>query len=112
LEHVPALKEMKQAIQDKVLNARGFLGYPVLQAVDIVIHKADTIDKEMDKKWVEYEKVQVDAMEEARDGQGRAFPDEGVFLDDEVVIDIECEIYVGLCILRRTHHMILQNWAV
>jgi len=43
LERVPTFKEMQQEIQDKDLNTYGFLGYPVLQAADIVIYKADFV---------------------------------------------------------------------
>jgi tryptophanyl-tRNA synthetase len=43
LERVPTFKEMQQEIQDRDLNTYGFLGYPVLQAADIVIYKADFV---------------------------------------------------------------------
>ena len=43
LERVPTFKEMQQELQDKDLNTYGFLGYPVLQAADIVIYKADFV---------------------------------------------------------------------
>ena len=43
LERVPTYKEMQQEIQDRDLNTYGFLGYPVLQAADIVIYKADFV---------------------------------------------------------------------
>jgi tryptophanyl-tRNA synthetase len=43
LERVPTFKEMQQEIQDKDLNTYGFLGYPVLQAADIIIYKADYV---------------------------------------------------------------------
>lgn len=43
LERVPTFKEMQQEIQDKDLNTYGFLGYPVLQAADIVIYKANFV---------------------------------------------------------------------
>jgi tryptophanyl-tRNA synthetase len=43
LERVPTFKEMQQGIQDKDLNTYGFLGYPVLQAADIVIYKANFV---------------------------------------------------------------------
>jgi tryptophanyl-tRNA synthetase len=43
LERVPTYKEMQQELQDKDLNTYGFLGYPVLQAADIVIYKADFV---------------------------------------------------------------------
>ena len=43
LERVPTYKEMQQELQDKDLTTYGFLGYPVLQAADIVIYKADFV---------------------------------------------------------------------
>jgi tryptophanyl-tRNA synthetase len=43
LERVPTFKEMQQEVQDKDLNTYGFLGYPVLQAADVVIYKADFV---------------------------------------------------------------------
>ncbi len=39
LERVPSYKEMKTQLK-KDLNTYGFLGYPVLQAADIIIYKA------------------------------------------------------------------------
>lgn len=43
LERVPTFKEMQQEVGDKDLNTYGFLGYPVLQANDIVMYKADFV---------------------------------------------------------------------
>jgi tryptophanyl-tRNA synthetase len=43
LERVPTFKEMQQEIQDRDLNTYGFLGYPVLQAADVVIYKANFV---------------------------------------------------------------------
>ncbi len=43
LERVPTFKEQQQELADKDLNTYGFLGYPVLQAADIVIYKADCV---------------------------------------------------------------------
>jgi tryptophanyl-tRNA synthetase len=43
LERVPTFKEMQQELADKDLNTYGFLGYPVLQANDIVMYKADFV---------------------------------------------------------------------
>ncbi len=40
LERVPTYKEKMDQIQDKDMNTYGFLGYPVLQAADILIYKA------------------------------------------------------------------------
>jgi tryptophanyl-tRNA synthetase len=43
LERVPTYKEQQQNLKDKDLNTYGFLGYPVLQAADILIYKADFV---------------------------------------------------------------------
>jgi len=43
LERVPTYKEQRENIKDKDLGTYGFLGYPVLQAADILIYKADFV---------------------------------------------------------------------
>src|SRR5436305_193663 len=43
LERVPTYKEQRENITDKDLGTYGFLGYPVLQAADILIYKADCV---------------------------------------------------------------------
>ncbi len=43
LERVPTYKEQRENITDKDLNTYGFLGYPVLQAADILIYKGDFV---------------------------------------------------------------------
>jgi tryptophanyl-tRNA synthetase len=43
LERVPTYKEQQQNIKDKDLGTYGFLGYPVLQAADILAYKADIV---------------------------------------------------------------------
>lgn len=43
LERVPTYKEARQQIKDKDLNNYAFLGYPVLQAADILIYKGDYV---------------------------------------------------------------------
>src|SRR5438874_3493334 len=43
LERVPTYKEQRENIKDKDLATYGFLGYPVLQAADIVIYKANYV---------------------------------------------------------------------
>jgi tryptophanyl-tRNA synthetase len=43
LERCPTYKEQRQEIKDKDLNTFGFLGYPVLQAADILVYRADTV---------------------------------------------------------------------
>jgi len=40
LERVPTYKEQQQQIRDRDLATYGFLGYPVLQAADILIYRA------------------------------------------------------------------------
>lgn len=43
LERVPTYKEKQQEIQGKDLSTYGFLGYPVLQAADIILYKAECV---------------------------------------------------------------------
>jgi tryptophanyl-tRNA synthetase len=43
LERVPTYKEQRDNIKDKDLGTYGFLGYPLLQAADILIYKADCV---------------------------------------------------------------------
>ncbi|HXZ18917.1 MAG TPA: tryptophan--tRNA ligase [Candidatus Acidoferrales bacterium] len=43
LERVPTYKEQIENIKDKNLHTYGFLGYPVLQAADIVMYDADLV---------------------------------------------------------------------
>ncbi|MGH9433519.1 MAG: tryptophan--tRNA ligase [Terriglobia bacterium] len=43
LERVPTYKEQLQNIHDRDLHTYGFLGYPVLQAADILIYKANGV---------------------------------------------------------------------
>ena len=40
LERVPTYKEQLQQIENKDLSTYGFLGYPVLQTVDIIVYRA------------------------------------------------------------------------
>ena len=41
LERVPSYKEQLENIKDRDLHTYGFLGYPLLQAADILMYKAD-----------------------------------------------------------------------
>ena len=41
LERVPTYKEQRENIKEKDLGTYGFLGYPLLQAADILVYKAD-----------------------------------------------------------------------
>jgi tryptophanyl-tRNA synthetase len=43
LERVPTYKEQRENIAEKDLGTYGFLGYPVLQAADILIYKAEVV---------------------------------------------------------------------
>jgi tryptophanyl-tRNA synthetase len=43
LERVPTYKEQQQNITEKDLTTYGFLGYPVLQAADILMYKGDFV---------------------------------------------------------------------
>ncbi len=43
VERVPTFKEQLQELAEKDLNTYGFLGYPVLQAADIVVYRADCV---------------------------------------------------------------------
>jgi tryptophanyl-tRNA synthetase len=43
LERVPTYKEQRENIAEKDLSTYGFLGYPVLQAADILMYKGDFV---------------------------------------------------------------------
>ncbi len=43
LERVPTYKEQRENITEKDLGTYGFLGYPVLQAADILMYQADCV---------------------------------------------------------------------
>lgn len=43
LERVPTYKEQLENIKDHDINTYGFLGYPLLQAADILMYKADAV---------------------------------------------------------------------
>lgn len=43
VERVPTFKEQVEALREKEVYTYGFLGYPVLQAADICLYKADTV---------------------------------------------------------------------
>ncbi len=43
LERCPTFKEQVQQLKDKEINTYGFLGYPVLQAADILLYKASAV---------------------------------------------------------------------
>jgi len=49
LERVPTYKEKMEQILDKDMNTYGFLGYPVLQAADILIYKAHFVPVGVDQ---------------------------------------------------------------
>lgn len=43
LERVPSYKEQQEELRDRDLNTYGFLGYPLLQAADILMYKANAV---------------------------------------------------------------------
>jgi tryptophanyl-tRNA synthetase len=43
LERVPSFKEQQEQLQGKEISTHGFLGYPVLQAADILMVRADGV---------------------------------------------------------------------
>lgn len=43
LERVPTYKDQKEALSEKDLNTYGFLGYPLLQAADVLLYDADAV---------------------------------------------------------------------
>ena len=43
LERVPTYKEQQQKLNDRDLSTYGFLGYPVLQAADVLIYRAGKV---------------------------------------------------------------------
>jgi tryptophanyl-tRNA synthetase len=49
LERVPTYKEKMDQIQDRDMYTYGFLGYPVLQAADILIYKANFVPVGIDQ---------------------------------------------------------------
>ena len=49
LERNPTYKEMKTELADKDLSTFGFLGYPVLQAADIIMYKASGVPVGVDQ---------------------------------------------------------------
>ncbi len=49
LERVPTYKEKMENVQDRDLYTYGFLGYPVLQAADILIYQADYVPVGVDQ---------------------------------------------------------------
>jgi tryptophanyl-tRNA synthetase len=43
LERVPSYKEQQEQLREKELNTYGFLGYPLLQAADILAYRANVV---------------------------------------------------------------------
>ena len=43
LERVPTYKDQQEKLKDKDLSTYGFLGYPLLQAADVLIYRATTV---------------------------------------------------------------------
>ena len=50
LERVPTYKEQIEQLTEKDLNTYGFLGYPLLQAADILVYRADVVPVGEDQK--------------------------------------------------------------
>jgi len=49
LERTPTYKEQREQLTDRDLSTFGFLGYPVLQAADILMYKADAVPVGIDQ---------------------------------------------------------------
>ncbi|MEI7590009.1 MAG: tryptophan--tRNA ligase [Deltaproteobacteria bacterium] len=49
LERNPTYKEMKEELTNKDISTFGFLGYPVLQAADIILYKANRVPVGVDQ---------------------------------------------------------------
>ena len=49
LERNPTYKEQQQELKEKDIHTHGFLGYPVLQAADIIIYKASKVPVGIDQ---------------------------------------------------------------
>ena len=49
LERCPTYKEQQQEMPDKDLSSIGFLGYPLLQAADILLYKAQAVPVGVDQ---------------------------------------------------------------
>jgi tryptophanyl-tRNA synthetase len=49
LERVPSYKEKMEQVKDRNMHTYGFLGYPVLQAADIIIYKAHYVPVGIDQ---------------------------------------------------------------
>jgi tryptophanyl-tRNA synthetase len=49
LERTPSYKEQREQLQDRDLSTYGFLGYPVLQAADILMYRADGVPVGIDQ---------------------------------------------------------------
>jgi tryptophanyl-tRNA synthetase len=49
LERNPTYKEQREQLQDRDLSTYGFLGYPVLQAADVLMYKAEAVPVGVDQ---------------------------------------------------------------
>jgi len=49
LERTPTYKEQREQLQDRDLSTYGFLGYPLLQAADILLYRADGVPVGIDQ---------------------------------------------------------------
>jgi tryptophanyl-tRNA synthetase len=82
LERVPSFKEQQQQMPDKDLHMYGFLGYPLLQAADILIYRAHFVPVGEDQSsHVELTREVARRFNNLYAGQGKpVFPEPDVLL--------------------------------
>lgn len=82
LERVPSFKEQQQQMPDKDLHMYGFLGYPLLQAADILIYRAHFVPVGEDQSsHVELTREVARRFNNLYTGQGKpVFPEPDVLL--------------------------------
>jgi len=78
LERVPSYKEQLANIKDRDLTTYGFLGYPVLQAADILMYKADAVPVGEDQ--VPHVELTREIARRFDNFYGRVFPEPRVLL--------------------------------
>jgi tryptophanyl-tRNA synthetase len=72
LERCPTYKEQLREIKTRELHTYAFLGYPVLQAADILVYKADTVP--VGKDQVPHIELTNDIAEKFNSLYGKIFP--------------------------------------
>jgi len=80
LERNPVFKEQVQELKDKDIYNYGFLGYPVLQAADILIYKADAVPVGVDQ--VPHLELTREIARRFNFLYGNTFPEPEAFLTD------------------------------